>query len=227
MTAPGVTLRDARGVLDGGHVDEWAGPDDQLDTALITAIHALDAPNGHLAVITRTNTEANRFLRVLKAASIPIQLLEDYDGTYVDVLKVGTVQRAKGLEFPAVFRPVLPGERPRRRTASQQDTDELAARRQLVAVTRARDYLWLGIADGALSVIIDNVERWCRPSASTARVCNQMPAAAQDVTDLSLHPHPSERPGSRPASPDPIVRWISKRWCVLASSKQQLRQGGS
>ncbi|MEV6334124.1 3'-5' exonuclease [Nocardia vinacea] len=115
-----------------------------------TAIRALGAPNGHVAVITRTNTEASRFLRVLKAARIPIQLLEDYDGSYVDAVKVGTVQRAKGLEFPAVFRPVLPGERPRRRTASQQDTDELAARRQLVAVTRARDYLWLGIVDGAV-----------------------------------------------------------------------------
>ncbi|MGY2126594.1 hypothetical protein ACW9HJ_34570 [Nocardia gipuzkoensis] len=63
------------------------------------------------------------------------------------------------MEFPAVFRPVLPGERPRRRTASQRDTDELAARRQLVAVTRARDYLWLGIVDGALPVIADNCER--------------------------------------------------------------------
>ncbi|WP_280495324.1 UvrD-helicase domain-containing protein [Nocardia asiatica] len=152
----GVTLRDARGVLDGGHVDEWEGPDNQLDAALTTAIRALGAPNGHVAVITRTNTEANRFLRVLKAAGIPIQLLEDYNGSYIDAVKVGTVQRAKGLEFPAVFRPVLPGERPRRRTASQQDTDELAARRQLVAVTRARDYLWLGIVDGALPVLTDS-----------------------------------------------------------------------
>ncbi|MFI1919380.1 UvrD-helicase domain-containing protein [Nocardia sp. NPDC020380] len=146
----GVALRDARGVLDGGHVDEWQGPDDQLDTALIAALRALTVPRGHIAVITRTNTEANRFLRVLKTDGIATQLLEDYDGSYVNAVKVGTVQRAKGLEFPAVFRPVLPGERPRRRTASQQDADELAARRQLVAVTRARDYLWLGIADGAL-----------------------------------------------------------------------------
>ncbi|MFD7843604.1 UvrD-helicase domain-containing protein [Nocardia sp. NPDC059764] len=146
----GVALRDARGVLEGGQVEQWEGREDQLDAELIMAIRRLATPNGHVAVITRTNTEANRFLRVLKAAGIPIQLLEDYDGTYVDAVKVGTVQRAKGLEFPAVFRPVLPGERPRRRTASQHDSDELAARRQLVAVTRARDYLWLGIVDGAL-----------------------------------------------------------------------------
>lgn len=148
--ATGVTLRDARSVLDGGHVDEWHGSDDQVDAALVAAIRALGAPNAHVAVVTRTNPEANRFLRMLRAAAIPTQLLEDYDGSYVDAVKIGTVQRVKGLEFPAVFRPVLLGERRTRRLGGQLDADDLAARRQLVAATRARDYLWLGIVDAAL-----------------------------------------------------------------------------
>lgn len=145
--AAGVTLRDAHGVLDGGHVEEWTGAEADIDAALVDAIARLGARPAHVAVVTRTNIEANRFLRVLKDAGLPTQLLEDYDGGFREAVKIGTVQRVKGLEFPAVFRPILSAERSHHSLRTQRDIDGLAARRQLVAATRARDYLWLGVVD--------------------------------------------------------------------------------
>jgi superfamily I DNA/RNA helicase len=66
--------------------------------------------------------------------------LMDHTGMPVDAVKVGTVKRAKGLEFKLVMLPYTP--------TSRADADEERAARDLreryVAATRARDLLWIG-----------------------------------------------------------------------------------
>ena len=96
-----------------------------------------------------TNPAAERWLSTLSHADIPAIALTAYDGRTIDAVKVGTYQRAKGLEFAEVFIPDHTREpAPRRDTESTDAHDERAAleRRQLfVAMTRARDQLWLAL----------------------------------------------------------------------------------
>ena len=73
--------------------------------------------------------------------------LTDYDGLPVDLVKTGTYQRAKGLEFAHVFIPDL-HLTPRVRGRHESDEAfrercELEHRQLFVAMTRARDGLWL------------------------------------------------------------------------------------
>lgn len=79
-------------------------------------------------------------MRLLNAAGISTLSLMDYTGTPVDSVKVGTIKRARGLEFKQVLLPWTPvggrrldGERAAR-----------GARERYVAATRARDGLWVG-----------------------------------------------------------------------------------
>lgn len=78
-------------------------------------------------------------------------LLQDYDGAVTDAIKVGTVKRAKGLEFkqvllPDVRRTLLEGasapDEP-----SARERWELARRELYVGMTRARDGLWIGVTE--------------------------------------------------------------------------------
>jgi superfamily I DNA/RNA helicase len=75
-------------------------------------------------------------------------LLADYRGTTSDAVKVGTYQRAKGLEFKCVFIPDR--DRAVSPRAAEETEDayreraELQRRQLFVAMTRARDRLWLG-----------------------------------------------------------------------------------
>jgi len=72
---------------------------------------------------------------------VPMLPLDQYQGGLDDRLKVGTVYRAKGLDFQAVLSVqfisgVAAG------TGVEQETRELRERQHLVAATRARDFLW-------------------------------------------------------------------------------------
>jgi hypothetical protein len=103
---------------------------------------------GDMALLCPTRAESDRWQAVLTGAGVPAMALESYDGHTVDAVKVGTYQRAKGLEFAAVFianHEQVPA--PRRDGESDDAYAERAGleRRQLfVAMTRARDLLWLG-----------------------------------------------------------------------------------
>lgn len=80
---------------------------------------------------------------------MPTVALEQWSGDGIDAVKVGTIKRAKGLEFLFVFLPevdpaLLPGQ-----SAPEDEVERerlVRARRELyVAATRARDGLWLGL----------------------------------------------------------------------------------
>ncbi len=144
--APGVLLRDADVVLPDGVVRIWRGPDQYLEAALVDGIRGCGKPLSDIAVLTRTRQEAGRLAGALDAVGVATLPLEDYDGTPQAAVKVGTVHRAKGLDFAAVFHPTWSGG-PRSRTGADRERAELADRQKLVAITRARDYAWIGVRD--------------------------------------------------------------------------------
>ncbi len=100
---------------------------------------------GGIALLCASNAEAERYLTLLAEAGIAAMPLADYVGEPVTAVKVGTVQRAKGLEFKDVVCTVQA-----RTSASSRSAD--AARKEaerenrtlFVAMTRARDTVWVG-----------------------------------------------------------------------------------
>ncbi|WP_051174912.1 3'-5' exonuclease [Nocardia exalbida] len=144
--ATGVLLRDADVTLPDGVVRIWRGPDHYLEPALVDGIRECGKPLSDIAVLTRTRQEAARLAGALDAVGIATLPLEDYDGTPHPAVKVGTVHRAKGLDFAAVFHPSWSGGAGPR-TGASRERAQLAERQKLVAITRARDFAWLGIRD--------------------------------------------------------------------------------
>ncbi len=103
---------------------------------------------GDMAVLVPSNREVRAWRTVLEAAGLPVSLLNDYDGRPTDAVKVGTYQRAKGLEFTCVLLPdhdtAVPPQQPDETEEAYRERAELQRRQLFVAMTRARDRLWLG-----------------------------------------------------------------------------------
>ena len=149
-------LRDVETARRGGTVVEASeGPATQ-GAALrvhIRKLHHQDGVRyGDMAVLAPTNTAAARWRDVLADGEIPVIPLEEYAGTPRDRVKVGTFYRAKGLEFAHVLIPDR-DRYPRSRFARESDDayrerTERERRVLFVAMTRARDGLWLGTGPG-------------------------------------------------------------------------------
>ncbi|WP_280348003.1 UvrD-helicase domain-containing protein [Nocardia neocaledoniensis] len=133
--------------LPGGRVDRWSGSADDLPAAVIAQIDTLRAEglvDADIAIITMTTFEADRLLLALKRAGIAAQNMERFHGAVDEAgVKVGNVYRAKGLDFRAVIHPFVEPAPPT--TDAERERYELTMRQQFVAVTRARDYVWLGM----------------------------------------------------------------------------------
>ena len=127
-----------------------------LDVALLSMLErtrqALDVPWGDMAVLVERRKDVEHYQRVLATGAIPFVELTAYDGVTSDRVKIGTIKRSKGLEFKFVFlpglsreaEPIWPGETPE----SHAERCERLRREQYVAMTRARDGLWLGYLSG-------------------------------------------------------------------------------
>jgi hypothetical protein len=109
-----------------------------------------DTGFGDIGVLALYSWHAREAAEALAEAGIPTVELEKYDGHPVDAVKVGTIKRSKGLEFKEVLVVRTP---PHLVQASVVDPDDGAAERRLlqrrelyVAMTRARDGLWVGVA---------------------------------------------------------------------------------
>ncbi|MFD3695198.1 UvrD-helicase domain-containing protein [Streptomyces sp. NPDC058646] len=125
------------------------------DTELLDALRSL--PDGALAdtaLLCPSMRAVGHYQRLLSQAGVPVCQLEHYDGRPVDAVKLGTYRRAKGLEFKNVF---LPQHDAALANGTQGDTaggkempetarerEELLRSQLFVAMTRARDLLWLG-----------------------------------------------------------------------------------
>ncbi|WP_227983246.1 UvrD-helicase domain-containing protein [Nocardia spumae] len=144
--APGFVLRDSDVVLPGGTAKAETFPRSRAEARLLAALTDSGFLHADVAVVTDTNRQADRIRAALRRTKIPTLSLAQYDGTQHDAVKVGTVHRAKGMDFAAVFHltdaPTGPVDR---LTGSKRDRAELAARQTMVALTRARDYIWIGL----------------------------------------------------------------------------------
>ena len=117
------------------------------DEALLEGLRQAGVESGlaNVAILVQTRSLAGAYRRLLQEHGIPAIALEDYDGTPVDAVKVGTFKRAKGLEFACVFMPQvrLPGD-PGGGDLAALERAALERREHYVAMTRARDVLWVG-----------------------------------------------------------------------------------
>ncbi|MEV6071033.1 UvrD-helicase domain-containing protein [Nocardia sp. NPDC052001] len=141
---PGFVLRDSEAVLSGGRAVEKSVHRNAIETELIAAITESGFSNSEIAVITHTPQEARNYQKALERAGFPVLPLADYDGTQPGVIKVGSVRRGKGMDFGAVFHITESIDVPLSElTGGERDRAEILARQTLVALTRARDYIWV------------------------------------------------------------------------------------
>ncbi|MWK36820.1 AAA family ATPase [Actinomadura sp. J1-007] len=138
---------------DGRVVRVDAADGDEHDRRLVEALRALPERNADgsaswagSVVLCRSRREVEQYHRFLVRAGIPVLRLEQYDGRPVEAVKLGTYRRAKGLEFKYVFLPHHDVGLSNGALTDAVDSEraELARRQLFVAMTRARDLLWLG-----------------------------------------------------------------------------------
>ncbi len=117
------------------------------DRALVEALRAHSAENlGDAAVLCPSNRAITHYQRLLTQSGIPVCLLEHYDGHAIQAVKLGSYHRAKGLEFKHVYLPSHDDHLTPSVTAPETASErrQLAHSQLFVAMTRARDLLWLG-----------------------------------------------------------------------------------
>ena len=125
---------------------------------------------GDIGVLVPTNRAVAQVVARLKSDRIGVQELDRYEGRPTDLVKVGTYDRGKGLEFKAVFLPGLSkGIFPRSpamaiRGGGRQARD-LAISQLFVAMTRARDLLVVLYDGEPADVIAAHADRFERVTA--------------------------------------------------------------
>jgi hypothetical protein len=120
----------------------------ELDRALVAIVRDLGEVRAEglagVALLAPTLSDVDHYRALLAGESM--QSLDRYDGGPTPALTIGTFHRCKGLEFSVVLLPrfdaAVQGARTGRATAA--DRVPLANRQLYVAMTRARDLLWLG-----------------------------------------------------------------------------------
>jgi hypothetical protein len=121
------------------------------DAALVSHVRTLVASGvdpGDIGVLTATNRDALALLAALRAAGFGVIELESYAGAPAPLVKVGTIKRAKGLEFKQVLLARVDGSLLAPVAEGLDDgaaeAREIARREVYVGMTRARDGLWVG-----------------------------------------------------------------------------------
>ncbi|SDZ30358.1 Part of AAA domain-containing protein [Amycolatopsis xylanica] len=144
----GIALLDAESANSGGESRTWRGSLDDLRAELPAQLKGLTVPLGQTALIVFHRRALVQCTKLVREAGIPWLPLDEYTGESDDKLKIGTVHRAKGLDFQAVFVVQFPHREPIGK-AAEEESAELRGRQSLVAATRARDFLWWGtVTDG-------------------------------------------------------------------------------
>lgn len=135
----------------------------ELLAALVEERIAAGTDPGDIAVLADVNRKGDDATRTLSAAGIKTTPLERYEGEHADGVLVGTLKRAKGLEFKEVFIPGLAAaEWPSRwfvppDLPEEQREERVALQRRtlFVGMTRGRDRLTL-LSGGAPTAVVAN-----------------------------------------------------------------------
>ncbi|MBU1251658.1 MAG: UvrD-helicase domain-containing protein [Actinobacteria bacterium] len=121
------------------------------DRALVARVRSLVADGvdaGDIGVLTATNRDAQALATALRAAGFGVVELNTYSGSTAPLVKVGTIKRAKGLEFKHVLLGRVAGELLAPAGDGLDDgareRREIERRELYVGMTRARDGLWVG-----------------------------------------------------------------------------------
>jgi hypothetical protein len=128
-----------------------AAHDAEIPRRVRSLVTDTDLSFGEIGILCLTTFGVRAAIAALQKANIPVLELTHFDGRPVDAVKVGTVKRAKGLEFGQVLlvqvpATLMPGDdvlRVHEEGAAAEHT-ELQKRQLYVAMTRARDGLWVG-----------------------------------------------------------------------------------
>jgi hypothetical protein len=127
------------------------------DAALVARVRELLATPGvhpgDVAVLAMRIRDVSSVVKLLGAAGVPVVDLAKYDGRVAAAVKVGTIKRAKGLEFKHVLVAHTPARLVGPAAAPENGQDagervEMERRELYVAMTRARDGLWVGVVAG-------------------------------------------------------------------------------
>jgi len=121
------------------------------DAALLRHVDALlqsGVNPGDVGVLCRTNRDALAVVTSLRRAGHGVIELADYIGRTAPLIKVGTIKRAKGLEFAQVLLARVRESLMLPTVAGLSDGEverrEIDRREVYVGMTRARDGLWVG-----------------------------------------------------------------------------------
>ncbi|MFG3113011.1 UvrD-helicase domain-containing protein [Streptomyces sp. NPDC048197] len=120
------------------------------DAALVAVLRGLSPQElADSAVLCPATRAIERYRRLLTRAGVRVCLLESYDGRPVAAVKLGSYRRAKGLEFKRVYLPryeanLTAAKEARDDAGTAGEQGELLRSQLFVAMTRARDVLWLG-----------------------------------------------------------------------------------
>ena len=168
QVAAGLLSGQVTAVLDDGGTDDLtstlrsggppvlvtAATHQEHDAALATSLAewlASRHPSRTAAVLVERLAQQRDVMSRLRHESIPVVALDAWNGTDPEAVVVGTIKRAKGLEFSRVHvayvEPRVMAAEPRHATDSAIEQWQLRRREMYVAMTRARDELWVGVLD--------------------------------------------------------------------------------
>lgn len=127
----------------------WRERDARLVAVVRAVVADIGTGLGDVGVLCVTKAGVRAAVAALRAAHVPVLELTNYDGRPVDAVKVGTVKRAKGLEFKHVLladvrADDIAGAAPPA-DGAERERWELRRRELYVGMTRARDGLWVGV----------------------------------------------------------------------------------
>jgi hypothetical protein len=125
---------------------------DDHDAALLARVEQVlrlvGTGRGDVGILTATNPQADKVRALLDTAGVASVSLKNYAGKSSDQVRVGTIKRAKGLEFKQVLLPHVPAkllaDAPKTESVADRERRELDRRELYVGMTRARDGLWVG-----------------------------------------------------------------------------------
>lgn len=127
----------------------WGDREERMIERARSVLREVGTGMGDVGVLCISRAGADRAAKAFKKVGAPIVMLDKYDGGQVDAIKIGTIKRAKGLEFKQVLLPDVRrdhlGDDAAPDDGAERERWERLRRELYVAMTRARDGLWVGV----------------------------------------------------------------------------------